>query len=157
MKLHEISQGLNKLKALCENDESVTEYLDSVEMQLQEKAKNIFFYMQQFDSNMDTIDKEIKRLTELKKFHSSQYTKLKDYVSYAMTSANIEKIETALVKFSFRKSSSLEITDETKIPAEFKKEKITISIDKNAIKNIIKEGKEVPGAVIKENKNLQIK
>jgi len=43
------------------------------------------------------------------------------------------------------------------IPKEFTTTKIEISPDKTAIKKAIKEGKIVPGAVLLQKQNLQIK
>jgi len=157
MHLHEISKSLSKLEELCEQDESITEYLDGVQMQLEEKAKNIFFYMQTFDGNMEAVDKEIKRLQGLRKFHSNQHAKLKNYITYSMNLAGLDKIETDLVKFIFRKSKSIQIDNESFLDKKFIKEKITYSPDKTAIKKAIESGEEVAGAVLVENKNLQIK
>lgn len=60
---------------------------------------------------------------------------------------------------SYRSSSAVEIVDLSLIPTEFMKApKIPDPApDKTAIKDAIKEGKEVPGARIDERKNLQIK
>ena len=49
------------------------------------------------------------------------------------------------------------LVDETLIPTEFKKEKVSVSIDKTEIKKALKEGKEIPWAVIETRQNLQIK
>ena len=60
-------------------------------------------------------------------------------------------------KISFRKSESIEITDEESIDKQFIKEKISTTIDKTAIKKAIKDWLEVKGAELKTNNNLQIK
>ena len=66
-------------------------------------------------------------------------------------------METDLNKLSFRKSESVSIFDEEAIPSEYKKEVVSVSIDKTEIKKAIKEWKEIPGATITEKQNLQIK
>ena len=69
----------------------------------------------------------------------------------------IEKMQTEINELSYIKSEAVVFTDEAKIPAEYKKEKTTISIDKTEIKKTLKAGTEVPGAVIEVRQNLQIK
>jgi hypothetical protein len=48
------------------------------------------------------------------------------------------------------------IVDEQVIPSEYKKEKITVSIDKTAIKNDIKDGNDIMGAYIQYSQTLLI-
>ena len=58
---------------------------------------------------------------------------------------------------SFRKSVSVDIVDETALPLEFLKIVEDVKIDKTAIKKAINSGVEVSGAVLKNNRSLQIK
>jgi hypothetical protein len=74
-----------------------------------------------------------------------------------MKATKTEKLETSLNNLSYRKSESVSILDEASIPEEYWKEKVTKTIDKVSIKDAIKSGKDVAGASIQENMNLQIK
>jgi len=157
LKLHEVSNALNKLNSLLEEGEDVSGFLEAVDMQLKEKAKNLFFFMQNYSNNNTSIETEIKRLQDLKKTYTSHYNQLKSYISYSMGANNITQIETDLVKFSFRKSSSVEIEDEAKLPKKYFKEKIIVSVDKVSLGTDLKAGEKVPGAFLQVNSNLQIK
>ena len=157
MKLYEITNSLISLEKAVEDKEELKNYLDGVNMQLEEKAKNLFMYIKNIETPILAIDEEIKRLTEIKNRCKKNSENIKEYIAYNMKKANIEKIETDIVKFSFRKSKSLEITDESRIPKEFIKEKIVTSVDKMAIKNALKQGETVTGAELVENINLSIK
>jgi hypothetical protein len=53
-------------------------------------------------------------------------------------------------------AGSVNIVDEAQIPALFIKEKITKSVDKVAIKNAMKDGKEVPGAELVQSYSLVV-
>ena len=66
-------------------------------------------------------------------------------------------MQTEINELSYIKSEAVVFTDEAKIPAEFKKEKLTISVDKTEIKKALKSGTEVPGAMIEVRQNLQIR
>ena len=67
------------------------------------------------------------------------------------------KLELPHSKISYRKSDSVEVTDIDKLPEEYIKTKIEKNPDKVAIKNAIKDGKEINGAKIVTNYNIQIK
>jgi hypothetical protein len=69
----------------------------------------------------------------------------------------IEKISTPTLNLSLRKSESIEIVNESQLTDNYKTEKITYLPDKARIKNAIKEGIEVEGAVLLTKFNLQIK
>jgi ribosomal silencing factor RsfS len=70
---------------------------------------------------------------------------------------DVEKIETPLIKLSFRNSESVEITNESQLDDCFIVTKTVSTPDKKAIKDAIKSGVFVEGATISYNKNLQIK
>ena len=121
------------------------------------KAKWIAIITRKFESFEKTIDDEIKRLQALKKSYKSNKERLKQYLAYNLEQLWKDKLETELFKFSFRKSEAVEILDEDKIPADYKKQEIVYKIDKTAIKKDLKDWKEVPWTNLKINKNLQIK
>lgn len=124
--------------------------------QLQEKAINYGYVIKQADYEVDMIDQEIARLQAMKKSREAMVNKLKSTISDAMTLYGIDKIESSMMKLSFRKSETVEITNESLIPSEYL---ITqpVKISKALIKDSIKSGNEVPGATISINFNLQIK
>lgn len=66
-------------------------------------------------------------------------------------------MQTEINELSYRKSEAVILTDEEAIPAEFKKEKITVSVDKTEIKKALKAWLEVAGASLETRQNLQIK
>jgi hypothetical protein len=125
--------------------------------QLQSKAVDYCYVIKQLDYDCEQIDNEIARLNKLKKVRSNLTDRLKNTVSSAMQLYNVEKIETPLIKLSFRNSESVEITNESQLDACFIVTKTVTTPDKKAIKDAIKSGQLVCGATISYNKNLQIK
>ena len=157
MKLYEITDSINKVKKFVDNQEELNSYLDVLNVELEEKAKNIFMLIKNIEAPVVAIDEEIKRLTEMKRSYQTKANNLVNYISYTMQKNGIDEVKCDIVRFFFRKSEALEITDESLIPEEYIKTKEVKTVDKNAIKKDIKEGKEINGAYIKVNKNLQIK
>ena len=95
----------------------------------------------------------------MKKAIDNKNTKFKEYVKENMERLDLPKIDTELGTLSIAKNpASVEIFDETLISDEYKKEKVTVSIDKTSIKNALKAGKDVQGARLVEDKtSLRIK
>lgn len=103
------------------------------------------------------LDAEIKRLLELKQTHEKKISSADKQIDYLLKLFKIDKLKTEINELSYRKSEAVVLVDETLIPTEFKKEKVSVSIDKTEIKKALKEGKEIPWAVIETRQNLQIK
>lgn len=121
------------------------------------KSENYAYITKQFDGEIDIIDNEIKRLQQAKKSREKTIQRLKDTIELAMLTFEIDKIETPLIKISFRKSESVEVTDVNELPNEFKVIKVTETADKLKIKDAIKAGINIIGCYLKNNRNLQIK
>ena len=122
---------------------------------LQEKAINYGYVIKNFESEVNIIEEEIKRLNALKKARQNAVDKLKNNISDAMQLFGILEVKAPTFKMNFRKSESVEIFEG--LDQEFITEKVSYQPDKIAIKNAIKEGRTVNGAALVTNLNLQIK
>jgi hypothetical protein len=121
------------------------------------KSENYAYITKQFDGEMDIIDNEIKRLQQAKKSREKTIQRLKDTIELAMLTFDVNKIETPLIKISFRNSESVEVSDVNDLPNEFKTIKLTETADKFKIKDALKSGMFISGCSIKSNRNLQIR
>lgn len=159
MKLYELSQDIKVLQNVLEENESenLLKELEKIEVWFEQKLKNIWMLIRIYETNINWIDEEIKRLTDLKKTYKNKVDSLKDYIAYAMNTAEKDKVETDLFKFSFRKSTAVEIFEEDKIPEDFTEFVEVKKIDKKGIWEALKKWEIVPWCQLKEKKNLQIK
>ena len=158
--LFEITQEVIELASLLEEGEFTPELEQQLAItreELENKSINYARVIKQVESDVLTIEKEMSRLLDLKDAKTKVIDRMKESVSNAMQLFKVEKIETPLIKLSFRKSEVLTIEDETKINKIFIKTKETKTIDKAKIKALIKAGHIVKGAKIVEKQNLQIK
>lgn len=158
--LFEITQDVIELASLLEDGEFTPELEQKLAItreELENKAINYAKVIKQSEADVDTIDKEMSRLLALKEVKTKIIDRMKDSVSNAMKLFKVDKIETPLMKLSFRKSEVFTIEDENKIDKIFIKTKETKTIDKAKIKALIKAGHIVKGAKIVEKQNLQIK
>lgn len=127
------------------------------EEDFQSKAISYSYVIKGFNDTGDVIEKEISRLKKLQERAEKTREQFKARLAEAMIQFGVEKIESPVMKISFRKSEGVEITDETAIPSEFFDVKTVSTISKTRIKEIIKAGEVVPGAEFVTRKNLQIK
>lgn len=125
--------------------------------ELQTKAINYGFVIKESEYRSDAIKMEIARLKKMDEVETNKRERLKTAITDAMVMYGIEKVDSPVLKLSFRRSEQLDIINDYQIPDEFKEEKTEVKIDKVMIKAAIKEGREVQGAVIRENRNLQVK
>lgn len=126
--------------------------------ELQEKSINYAWAIKSIESDIDTIDAEIERLKALKSSRTNAIERMKSAVLEALTIYGIEKVTSPTLNLSVRiNPESVDIVSEYQVPDIYRKEKVTVSIDKTAIKEAIKSGLEVPGAVLDRKKRLEIK
>jgi hypothetical protein len=124
--------------------------------QLQNKGINYGYVIKPLENDISTIEEEIKRLNALKSSRTKTTELLKSTIKQAMQLYGIEELKTPTLKINFRKSESVEV-DDTILNENYFNHKVVSTPDKTRIKEAIKSGAEVVGAVLNVNFNLQIK
>jgi uncharacterized protein YqgQ len=123
--------------------------------ELVEKSHGYINVIKRIESDVTMFDAEIKRLQEAKKRMQKVVEVLEERLEDAVKIHG--EIKTGTYTLKLRKSESVIIEDESKIPPQFIKIKQEFQVMKAEIKKAIKEGEEVDGAYIQENQNLVIK
>lgn len=131
------------------------ELLEQLEGDYKQKVDNIACYIKYLQALSQNIKAEKANLDERLKANDKKIESLKNYLFVSLERREISKLETARNKLSFRKSTSLIVEDEKLVPRKYKV--VTEKIDKKAITEVIKSGKNVKGCYLQENYNLQIK
>lgn len=154
------TEARNLASALIEGElsEELENALVINQTELQDKAINYGYAIKSIEFDVDDIDSEIKRLQGLKTSRVNAIERMKSTVLEAMQIYGIEKVTSPTLNLSVRNNpESVDLVNEYQIPDCYKKEKVTVSIDKTAIKKDIQDGKEVPGAILKRSTRLEIK
>lgn len=130
--------------------------LEDLKEQRQTKLENIALYIKNLASEASAIKEEEKSLAERRKRLESKCERLKGILVRSMMENNEKELSSARYCAKIRNSKATEVYDESIIPSDYLIEKTTYAPDKKAIKEAIESGKEVAGAMIITNHNLQI-
>lgn len=129
------------------------EYLNGLRIAKTRKVENIACWIKNLQAEAEAYKKEEEAFRTRRKQAENRIESLKRYLTNWVSG---EKIETDRCKVSWRKSVSVEIQDENRVPEDYKKEKVIMNIDKVSIKKALTGGKDVPGASLLEKQNIQI-
>lgn len=127
--------------------------LDQLEMERDTKIENIALYIKNLTADAEALKAEKQSFAERQKAAENKAESLKKYLANYLAG---QKFSTPKVAISFRKTSSVNVTDISQLPEEFLKF-ADPTPDKTAIKNAIKAGTTVTGAEIVEGKSMSIK
>ena len=157
--LYEMATDLIELIEVEEiNEEMKAEIMEQIKATMEVKAENIIKVIRDYETRIEGIKSEEKRLAEYRKGEEKKLERLKEYTLNCMEIMGNKKLETNLGRISLRKKpTSLFIVDENQIPDIYKTVKEVLTIDKAQIKKDLKDSK-VDGVELVEGGNsLQIK
>ena len=122
------------------------EYLDAEEIDEQtvadtleaigadEKIDSYCKIIKSYENDISNIDNEIARLKARKDHAEKNISRMKTALDNFMQATQKDKVKTQLFTVSYRKSTSVEILDQERIPLQYRNVKIEESPDKSAIK-----------------------
>ena len=143
--------------------------LTDTELSIKQKADGYRAVIAKFNDKVDAVDKEIKRLQDIKKTAKNSVERIKEYVLGVMGIYGIKKIEGELCTMTRTASKSLDVDEEVLLSAYADKiaelqaslpEYLTIEVkvSKTAIKKKFKNTDILPaGCAYVENDSLRIK
>lgn len=141
--------------------EDIEDKLAALQMAEYDKLENIALYIKNLDAEAEAIKAEEKSLAERRRAKEKRQDSLKKYLSDYLFNTEKDKFETARVKLSFRKSEIVDVDNALFMPWAEKMKKFLRysepSVDKTELKKALKDGEEIPGAMIMKRSNLQIK
>lgn len=130
------------------------DYLDQLQMDKEKKVDGIVCWIKDLQAEADACRHEEESFAERRKSAEKKIQNLKDYLTYWVAG---EKFSTEHAKVSWRKSVTVNILNEEKIPKAFVISKTVTKPDKKALKEALSGGREIPGAELVTNQNIQIK
>lgn len=153
----------NMVSALMDTQDDAQAIADTIEAEvypLEVKAQNVAYAIRNLESSAVAIKEAEAQMAERRKRIEKRAEQIKEYLKTCMEVAGVSKIECPHFALSIAKNpASVDILEPSLIPAEFMRqpEPPPPSPDKTAIKAAIKEGIEVPGAMLVYGTRLSIK
>ncbi|MDW8719100.1 siphovirus Gp157 family protein [Streptococcus suis] len=139
------------------DEETKLDTLESIDWteQFEEKVENTVKVIKNKEADVDQIKEEIDRLTKRKKSIENDITRLKTGLQGAFEITGHEKVKTLLFTVSLANNQPSVVVDEDLLPKKYFIQ--TLKPDKTAIKELLKAGKKVKGAVLQESRSLRIR
>lgn len=153
MNLYEIDQKIMNCVDMETGEIIDPARLDELQMDRDTKIENIACWIKNLNADAEAFKAEKQSFADRQKTAENKAESLKMYLANYLAG---QKFSTPKVAISFRKTSSVNVTDISQLPEEFLKF-ADPTPDKTAIKNAIKAGTTVTGAEIVEGQSISIK
>ncbi|MBR3204970.1 MAG: siphovirus Gp157 family protein [Bacillus sp. (in: Bacteria)] len=160
MTLYEIQDNIRQAIEQGFNEETGEIFdasdLEALQIQRDEKIESIALYIKDLAAEAKAIKDERAALAKRQQTAENRAEWLKKYLAKCLDG---QKFKTARVAISYRKSQTVELIDGfdiNQLPHQFLRE-IAPEVDKTALKDALKEGKEIYGAYLQDRINTIIK
>ena len=176
MKFYELAEQYNTVRAMLDSGVAFTEdaqdydyeqalrdTLDGIGGELEDKAADIAVLIKEMTAEAAALREEELNLAERRKAKENRVKWLTQDLTDTVQAAGLAKVDRPRATLSFRKSKGVKIDDEEGFilwaeeagQSRFLNMKTTVN--KTAIRDALKAGDELPGAVLEERQSLQIK
>ncbi|HEL1583971.1 TPA: siphovirus Gp157 family protein [Streptococcus suis] len=139
------------------DEETKLDTLESIDWteQFEEKVENTVKVIKNKEAEKKQLKEEIDRLTARYKSIDNDITRLKTGLQSAFEITGHEKVKTLLFTVSLANNQPSVVVNEDLLPKKYFIQ--TLKPDKTAIKESLKAGKKVRGAVLQESRSLRIR
>jgi hypothetical protein len=151
------------VEALTNTQDDARTIADTIEAEswpLEVKAQSVAYAPKILEAEADAIEAAAKEMMQRAKAKRNRADNIREYLKTCMEVAGVTKIDCPHFAITIKRNPpAVDIFEPSLIPAEFLRQPPPPppSIDKAAIKEAIKAGREVPGALLDAGTRLEIK
>ena len=156
----EYLQAAERMAELDLPEEVIADTLEGLRGDLETKSTNVAMMVRNLEAASDAIKVAEANMANRRQAIEKRAARIREYLKSNMEKAGITKIECPLFALTIKKNpASVEIVDVALVPDEYRRiPPIPLpEPDKKAIKAALDEGKDVPGAKMKQTTRLEIK
>ena len=162
MNLYELTNDLQCAMDALQTDPETGEVsgweaVDALDIAFEDKAEAYALTIKNLLAFADSADAEADKLKARAKSAKNRAEHLREHLAQSMTAVGKTRVETARASVKFRRSEAVLITNDSLIPEDWWKVRVTREPNKVEIKKHLKAGEIVPGAELETRMNLQIK
>ena len=155
MKLYEITDAYLSLDEVEKTDE-IIKVLDNIKDEFNEKVENTVKVIRNFEADIKALRDEEKRLADKRRSLEKKKEDLKEYLYFNMERMKIRKVNAGIFDINIQKNpQSIKIIDEATIPLKYKI--LTYKLDKQTLKDDIKNGADIKGAELVQTEGIRIR
>ena len=158
--LYDITNEFEKLldNLLDHDDSDLIKEIESIEGEFKSKSANVAKYIRNLEHLVAGI-KEVENNQKNRRVSlEKKIIKLKDYLRFNFERTNTEKIENNdIVIAMYKNPVKVNILDENKIPEKFFHLKEAKVLNKDKVKESLKNGEDIPGCELIQEKRITIK
>lgn len=151
---------LQKLQDMEIDEQTFQDTLEGLSGELEVKATNVAMFVRNLESSAEAIKAAEKQMAERRKALEAKAERIRNYLQENMVRTGINKIDCAYFNISLRKSPpAVEVINLDMIPDEYFDipEPPPPALNKNRLKEDLKEGVVIDGARLTSGQYLQIK
>lgn len=162
MKLYEMTGAFNEIFNMLNDDEvnlqALEDTLQALEGAMEQKAGGYVKIIKSLEAMANGYSAEAKRLSERAKVTENRIKWLKESLLNAMVATSKDKILTDVGTVRRQKSpAGVKVIDQNAIPRDFWHVPEPIAqLDKDSIKEALKQGKEIPGVILQQGYHIRI-
>lgn len=158
MNLFEINDAIKQIVDKDDIDpQTLKDTLDALAITRDEKLDGLAGLIERDTADIDFFTNKIKKLTEQKRHFENQKENLQRYMTEVIDDAGLKQVKTEhfiLKARNYRQKTV--VSDENKLPEEYRVIKETASIDKRKLYDDLIDGKNIPGAHLEPNRKTTI-
>lgn len=151
---------MQKLQDMDLDEQTLADTLEGLSGELEVKATNVAMFMRNLENAADAIKEAEKQMADRRKAIENRIDRIKSYLISNMERTEIKKIECPYFAITLKKNPpALKVLEEDKIPSKY----FTIpeppppALDKAKLKEDLKAGVEIEGAILTVGSSLLIK
>ncbi len=153
-------QDLQKLQDMDLDEQTFADTLESLSGDLEIKATNVAMFVRNLEASAESIKAAEKQMAERRKAIEAKAERIRNYLKDNMARTGITKIDCPYFALSLRNSPlAVEVINANEIPAQYFDipEPPAPVLNKNRLKDDLKNGVIVEGARLTQGSYLQIK
>ena len=152
----EFKDALENLTDL--DDQAVIDTLESLEGEFKLKSTNVAKYIKNLENILDGMKEAESNMRQRRVSLEKKIHHMREYLRNNLEKSGIKQIDAPDISISMQKNPyKVVINNENEIPEDFIYTKETKTVNKEKIKEALKDGKEVPGCELVQENRITIK
>lgn len=161
MSLIKITQNIINIEnQILDNDGVLSEELESFltisQNNLATKIDDYSYLIDRLEKSIELFKAKKEEAARAQKSYENIIDTMKERLKFAMSEMNTSELSGNEYKYKLARSKSkIKVIDESVIPIDFIREKVTYEVDKEKIYNALENGVHIDGVILEETQSLR--